>query len=82
MRIGMLTDAYKPYISGVTNVIDLSKRYFETQGHDVFVFTFGDANYEDNEKNIIRSPGIPLVESGFYLNIRYNRKTRNILRVK
>ena len=80
MRIGMLADAYKPYISGVTNVIDLSKRYLESKGHEVFVFTFGDESYEDDEENIIRSPGLPLVESGFYINIRYNRRTRNILR--
>jgi len=80
MRIGMLADAYKPYISGVTNVIDLSKRYLELKGHEVFVFTFGDENYEDDEDNIIRSPGLQLVESGFYINVRYNRKTRNILR--
>jgi glycosyltransferase involved in cell wall biosynthesis len=76
----MLADAYKPYISGVTNVIDLSKRYLESIGHEVFVFTFGDENYPDNEENIIRSPGLPLVESSFYINIRYNRRTRNLLR--
>ncbi len=80
MRIGMLADAYKPYISGVTNVIDLSKRYLESQGHEVFVFTFGDDSYEDDEINIIRSPGLPLVDTGFYLNVRYNRASRNILR--
>ncbi len=80
MRIGMLVDAYKPYISGVTNVIDLSKRYLESQGHEVFVFTFGDENYEDDEINIIRSPGLALVDSGFYFNVRYNRKSRNLLR--
>ena len=80
MRIGMLADAYKPYISGVTNVIDLSKRYLESQGHEVFVFTFGDDTYEDDEINIIRSPGLPLVDTGFYLNVRYNRKSRNLLR--
>ena len=80
MRIGMLADAYKPYISGVTNVIDLSKRYLESQGHEVFVFTFGDDDYEDDEPNIIRSQGLPLVDSGFYVNVRYNRRTRNLLR--
>jgi len=80
MRIGMLADAYKPYISGVTNVIDLSKRYLESQGHEVFVFTFGDEDYEDDEPNIIRSPGLPLVDSGFYVNVRYNRRSRNLLR--
>jgi len=81
MRIGMLADAYKPYISGVTNVIDLSKRYLESQGHEVFVFTFGDDAYDDaDEVNIIRSPGLQLAEPGWYLNVRYNRKSRNILR--
>jgi len=80
MRIGMLADAYKPYISGVTNVIDLSKRYLEENGHEVYVFTFGDTDYQDDEPNVIRSPGLPLVDSGFYLNIRYNREARNLLR--
>jgi glycosyltransferase involved in cell wall biosynthesis len=80
MRIGMMADAYKPYISGVTNVIDLSKRYLESQGHEVFVFTFGDENYQDDEKNIIRSPGLAVPESEFHFNIRYNRHTRNLLR--
>ncbi|MFN2127857.1 MAG: glycosyltransferase [Anaerolineales bacterium] len=80
MRIGMLADTYKPYISGVTNVIDLSKRYLESQGHEVFVFTFGDPSYKDDEENIVRSPGLQLIESGFYFNVRYNQKTRNILR--
>ena len=79
MRIGMLADAYKPYISGVTNVIELSKRYLESIGHDVYVFSFGDENYEDDEDNIIRSPGLKLEKSGYYINVRYNRETRNLL---
>ena len=29
MRIGMMADTYKPYVSGVTNYIDLNKRYLE-----------------------------------------------------
>ena len=76
----MLADTYKPYISGVTNVIDLSKRYLESQGHQVYVFTFGDVDYQDDEPNIIRSPGLPLVDTGYYLNVRYNRQARNLLR--
>jgi len=80
MRIGMLADTYKPYVSGVTNVIDLSKRYLESQGHQVYVFTFGDVDYQDDEPNIIRSPGLPLVDTGYFLNVRYNRQARNLLR--
>ena len=79
MRIGMLADAYKPYISGVTNVIDLTKRYLESVGQDVYVFTFGDEDYEDDEPNVIRSPGLPLKVSGFYFNVRYSREASRLL---
>ena len=49
MRIGMMIDAYKPYVSGVTNYIDLNKRVMEEAGHEVYVFTFGDVDYQDDE---------------------------------
>ena len=79
MRIGMLADAYKPKVSGVTSYIELSKRWLEKAGHEVFVFTFGDDEIIDNEPNIIRSPGLPLVDTGFYVNLRYNRPARKLL---
>ena len=60
MRIGMMVDMYKPYISGVTNYVALNKRWLEAQGHKVFVFTFGGEDYEDDELNVVRSPGIPM----------------------
>lgn len=71
MKIGMMVDSYKPYISGITNYVEVNKEYLEKMGHEVFVFTFGDLDYQDDEKNIIRSPGVPLSDSGFYLSLRY-----------
>jgi len=56
MKIGMMTDTYKPHISGVTNYIELNKRALENAGHEVYVFTFGDLDYQDDEVRIIRSP--------------------------
>ena len=79
MRIGMMVDSYKPYVSGITNYVDINKRYFELAGHDVFVFTFGDLNYEDGEKNVIRSSGVPLADSGFYLSMRYSSSAKKLL---
>ncbi|MEZ0396912.1 MAG: glycosyltransferase [Anaerolineales bacterium] len=79
MRIGMMADVYKPHVSGITNYIALNKRHLEQAGHEVFVFTFGDLDYEDNETNIIRSPGLPLVDTGYYLNFTYSRKARLLL---
>ena len=80
MRIGMMADVYKPYISGITNHIALTKRFLEAAGHEVFIFTFGDENYSDDESNVIRSPGLPLVDTGYYLNIRYNLLAQRLLR--
>lgn len=81
MRIGMMADMYKPHISGVTNYISLNKEYFEKFGHEVYVFTFKakEENYEDKETNVIRSMGIPVLDFGFSINLRYSRETRNIL---
>ena len=80
MRIGMLADVYKPHISGVTNHIALNKHILEKAGHEVFVFTFGDEDFEDDEANVIRSPGLPLVDTGFYLSFRYSLPAQRLLR--
>ncbi|HEX9090880.1 MAG TPA: glycosyltransferase [Anaerolineales bacterium] len=79
MRIGMMADIYKTTVSGVTNSITLSKQWLEKAGHEVFIFTFGDNEVIDHEKNVIRTVGIPLVDTGFYLNLRYNRHARHLL---
>lgn len=79
MRIGMMTDLYKPYISGVTNYISLNKRYLEQAGHEVFVFTFGDLDYKDDETRIFRSPGLQLVDTGYYLSFHYSRQVKALL---
>ncbi len=79
MRIGMMADAYKPYVSGITNYIDLNKRYLEKAGHDVYIFTFSEPNYLDDEPRVIRSPGLPLADTGFFLSLRYSREAKKLL---
>jgi glycosyltransferase involved in cell wall biosynthesis len=79
MRIGMMADTYKPHISGITNYIDLNKCYLEQAGHDVYIFTFGDLEYTDDEPRIIRSPGLPLADTGYYLSLRYSRAAKKTL---
>lgn len=74
-----MVDSYKPYISGITNYVEVNKEYLEKAGHEVFVFTFGDVDYKDNEPNIIRSPGLPLADTGFYLSMRYSRSAKKLL---
>ena len=79
MRIGMMVDSYKPYISGITNYVEVNKQYLEKAGHEVFVFTFGDLDYTDDEKNVVRSPGLALADTGFYLSMRYSREANKLL---
>ncbi|HKY55308.1 MAG TPA: glycosyltransferase [Anaerolineales bacterium] len=79
MRIGMMTDTYKPYISGVTNYIDLNKRLLEDAGHEVYVFTFGELDYQDDDPRVIRTPGLQVGDTGFYLSLRYKAQARKLL---
>ena len=74
-----MVDSYKPYISGITNYIEVNKQYLEKAGHEVYVFTFGDMEYEDDEPNIVRSPGLQLADTGFYLSMRYSRQAKKLL---
>ncbi len=79
MRIAMMVDLYKPHISGVTNVVALTKKHLESIGHEVYIFTFGSEDYVDDEDNIIRSPGLPITDTGFHLNFSYSRAARELL---
>ena len=79
MRIGMMTDVYKPHVSGITNYISLNKEYIEKAGHEVFIFTFGDLDYKDDEQRVVRSPGLPLTDTGYYLSFRYSRRAKALL---
>jgi glycosyltransferase involved in cell wall biosynthesis len=79
MKIGMMTDTYKPYISGITNYIDLNKRALEDAGHEVYVFTFGEMDYQDHEQRVVRNPGLPLSDTGFYLSLRYKIAAKKLL---
>ncbi len=76
MRIGQLTEVYRPIFNGVTNFIHLHKHTLESWGHKVFVFTLGEEDYEDDELYVIRSPAIPLSGTGYHLSFRFSRRAR------
>jgi len=78
LRIGQLTDCYKPVINGVTHFISLHKRVLESWGHEVYVFTLGNEGYPDDEPNVIRSPAVPLSDTGYHLSFWYSRRARQL----
>lgn len=63
MRIGIFTDSYTPYISGLVTSEVMLKEALEKQGHTVYVVT---ANLEsfrytyDEKEKIIKIPGVPV----------------------
>lgn len=79
MRIGMMVDAYKPYVSGVTHQVELSKGALEKAGHEVYIFTFGYPEDTDDEPRVIRSPGLHLADTKVYLSLRYSRTAKKLL---
>ncbi len=82
MRIAMLADIYKPYVSGVTHFISLNKRVLEERGHEVFVFTFGDVRRTEDEPGVVRSPGVPVpvTDAGIRLSFRYSDRAQELLK--
>lgn len=62
MRIGIFTEAYTPYISGLVTSEVMLKKALEKKGHEVYVVTANleSFNYEyDEEEKVLRIPGIP-----------------------
>ncbi|MDP2233118.1 MAG: glycosyltransferase [Actinomycetota bacterium] len=79
MRIGMFADMYKPHLSGVTNYISLYKQRLEDLGHEVFVITFGNREYHDQESRIMRSPAFAWGSTGWQAGVGLSREARELI---
>lgn len=81
MRIAMVVDMYKPHVSGITSYVVLNKKWLESRGHQVYVFTLGNEDFPDDEPNIIRSPGFPINvnDTDFFLSFRFSERAEELL---
>lgn len=62
MRIGIFTETYTPYISGLVTSELMLKKALEKKGHEVYVVTANLENFHyeyDNKDRVLRIPGIP-----------------------
>lgn len=62
MRIGIFTETYTPYISGLVTSELMLKKALEKKGHEVYVVTANLENYHyeyDEKEKVLRIPGIP-----------------------
>jgi glycosyltransferase involved in cell wall biosynthesis len=79
MRIGMMADIYTPHISGVTHHIALNKECFEQAGHECYVFTFGENLPDDEACHVVRSPGVPIRDTGYNFGLWHTRTARHLI---
>ena len=68
MKVGMVTGCYKPVINGVTRMVSLYKEKLEAAGDHVTVFTLGEPDPSGEDSNVIRSPAIPIGDTGYYFS--------------
>ena len=62
MRIGIFTETYTPYISGLVTSELMLKEALEKKGHEVYVVTANLDNFHyeyDEKEKVLRIPGIP-----------------------
>ncbi len=62
MRIGIFSETYEPYISGLVTSEVMLKKALEKQGHEVYVVTANLESFKyqyDEEERILKIPGIP-----------------------
>ena len=62
MRIGIFSDAYTPYISGLVTSEVMLKKALEKQGHEVYVVTANLESFKyeyDEKEKVLRIPGVP-----------------------
>lgn len=72
MRVGFFTDTYHPSLNGIVYVVDIMRRQFEAEGHEVYVLcqvTYNGRHGRDNRQSRGADPHVirlPAFESGFF----------------
>jgi len=59
LRIGIFTDSYKPYTSGVVTSITTFRDELTLLGHEVHIFAPSYPHYQDEERNVYRFYSVP-----------------------
>ena len=62
MRIGIFTETYTPYISGLVTSVVMLKNALEKQEHEVYIVTANLESFKyewDQEQRVLKIPGLP-----------------------
>jgi len=66
MRIGIFTDTYEPYVSGVTTSIKMLKNTLEEMHHEVYIVTANLKKFKFEYDSINKIIYIPGIKTGIY----------------
>lgn len=69
MKIGIFTESYRPYISGVTRSVETLEKELAWLGHEIYIFAPAYPHFKDENKRVIRFPSVPTPYPGFYLAV-------------
>lgn len=77
LRIGLFTDIYYPFISGVVVAVDTLRKALEEQGHTVYIITLN-SDFKSHKyikkNNILEIPGVPIGVMDFSVRVSYPYK--------
>ena len=59
MKIGIFTDSYLPYTSGVVRSIETCNAELRSMGHETLIFAPGYKNHSQEEEGVFRFPSVP-----------------------
>ncbi|HTY13208.1 MAG TPA: glycosyltransferase, partial [Candidatus Omnitrophota bacterium] len=78
MRIAFFCDSYKPYLSGVTNSVDLLADGLRALGDRVFIFAPRYPGHVDTDPDVIRFPSLPTGYPNFRLALPYVNRVPDV----
>ncbi|NQT29470.1 MAG: glycosyltransferase [Candidatus Saganbacteria bacterium] len=82
MKIALFTNAYLPYLSGITISVSMLKQELEALGHTVFVVGPKYPGHQESDPSILRLPSLPATYPGYRLVFPYSYKIFNKLKAE
>lgn len=80
MKIGIFTDSYLPYTSGVVRSIETCRAELRLLGHETLIFAPGYRNYSQEEEGVFRFPSVPApTNRDFALAIPFSPRFKPLL---
>ncbi len=80
MKVGIFTDSYLPYVSGVVKSIEFFRQEYQKQGHEVYIFAPHYAKCT-KEPRIFRYASVPsLANPGYNLAIPFSVRVHPLLK--